>query len=308
MAPRDAGGSPTCDAPQLPTQRAGQLAAELEPGASRAFGALPPPPHPPDSFEGPALPGTGQARPAQGRAGQGQGSGKKPGPAAPPGGDRLGDTRTQFRELEAALNDTGWPVGGVCPLEQGCSCIALNTPCGPRAAKTGPETARGPRQTGVLSSECWGQREAEKGCRPRARRVGVGREGRGGQVHIPERAHLLPGEQEALLGRARLGLEHLQLHLQLRGNTGVRADCRHIHFLGAGWGRWGAGIPAPWGHGRGDTSPGAIAGPCANTCSLLVLVSRKASARQSRGGGEGKYENRRTRGAAAGETPDLPRR
>lgn len=37
---------------------------------------------------------------------------------------------------------------------------------------------------------------------------------------VPERAHLLPGEQEALLGRARLGLQHLQLHLQLRGSTG----------------------------------------------------------------------------------------
>lgn len=54
---------------------------------------------------------------------------------------------------------------------------------------------------------------------------------------IPERAHLLPGEQEALLGRARLGLQHLQLHLQLRGSTGgvergprAPAICRRTRF------------------------------------------------------------------------------
>lgn len=54
---------------------------------------------------------------------------------------------------------------------------------------------------------------------------------------VPERAHLLPGEQEALLGRARLGLQHLQLHLQLRGSTGgvergprAPAICRRTRF------------------------------------------------------------------------------
>lgn len=46
-----------------------------------------------------------------------------------------------------------------------------------------------------------------------------GEEPRGG--NIPELAHLLPGQQDALLGGAGLGPQHLQLHLQLRGDSVV---------------------------------------------------------------------------------------
>ena len=56
----------------------------------------------------------------------------------------------------------------------------------------------------LLPWELWIQEDLEQ----------VGAQGRGWQ-DAPERAHLLPGEQEALLSRARLRLQYLQLHLQL---------------------------------------------------------------------------------------------
>lgn len=49
------------------------------------------------------------------------------------------------------------------------------------------------------------------------------------QHSVPECVHLLSAEREARLSRARLGLQHLQLHLQLRENTGPRVSrCRGL--------------------------------------------------------------------------------
>lgn len=83
---------------------------------------------------------------------------------------------------------------------------------------------------------------------------------------VPERAHLLPGEQEALLGRACLGLQHLQLHLQLRGST-AGAECGPQALGTCGRTRFPLPSAPPVARPPANTRP-----PC-----VFLLVSRAAT-------------------------------